>query len=203
VTTGRPWGKWRRIAGLADDMRPGKPRTMDNGRVARLIKTTLHTKPVQRIDHFVCAQQVAAAVRAPGHQLPCQPAWSESAAVDRPRPRLPPGGLRRCVPGPGHHTAAHPRLSSTDQRQGRALHPAGAARLGMRRGRTRTPGRAAPHGRSGTTSTTGTTSVQASAASRPCPGCSWFWACWCRAWACVDRCGACNAPPQEITATDR
>ena len=44
-------GKWRtrfierRIAGLYDDVRPGKPRTIDDERVAQLIKTTLHTKP--------------------------------------------------------------------------------------------------------------------------------------------------------------
>lgn len=42
-------GKWRtrfierRIAGLYDDVRPGKPRTIDDERVAQLIKTTLHT----------------------------------------------------------------------------------------------------------------------------------------------------------------
>ena len=40
-------GKWRlrfierRIAGLYDDVRPGKPRTIDDERVARLVKTTL------------------------------------------------------------------------------------------------------------------------------------------------------------------
>src|SRR4051794_1524649 len=44
-------GKWRtrfierRIAGLYDDVRPGAPRTIDDERVAQLIKTTLHTKP--------------------------------------------------------------------------------------------------------------------------------------------------------------
>ncbi len=43
--------KWRvrsvekRIAGLYDDVCPGKPRTIDDERVAHLIKTTLHTKP--------------------------------------------------------------------------------------------------------------------------------------------------------------
>lgn len=51
-------GKWRsrfvdrRIAGLYDDMRPGKPRTIDDERVALLIKTTLHTKPVDGSTHW-------------------------------------------------------------------------------------------------------------------------------------------------------
>jgi hypothetical protein len=35
----------RRILGLCDDVRPGKPRAIDDERVAQLIKTTLHTKP--------------------------------------------------------------------------------------------------------------------------------------------------------------
>ena len=44
-------GKWRarfierRIAGLYDDVRPGRPRTIDDERVAQLINATLHTKP--------------------------------------------------------------------------------------------------------------------------------------------------------------
>jgi putative transposase len=51
-------GKWRlrlierRIAGLHDDVRPGKPRTIDDERVARLIKTTLHTKPADGSTHW-------------------------------------------------------------------------------------------------------------------------------------------------------
>ena len=51
-------GKWRlrflarRIAGLYDDMRPGKPRTIDDERVAQLIKTTLHSKPVDGSTHW-------------------------------------------------------------------------------------------------------------------------------------------------------
>ena len=51
-------GKWRsrfvdrRIAGLYDDMRPGKPRTIDDERVAQLIKTTLHTKPADGATHW-------------------------------------------------------------------------------------------------------------------------------------------------------
>jgi len=51
-------GKWRarfierRIAGLYDDVRPGPPRTIDAERMARLIKTTLHTKPVNGSTHW-------------------------------------------------------------------------------------------------------------------------------------------------------
>src|SRR5271169_1710932 len=48
--TGATAGKWRRrflqarINGLYDELRPGKPRTIDDERVAELIKTTSHTK---------------------------------------------------------------------------------------------------------------------------------------------------------------
>lgn len=51
-------GKWRkrfierRLAGLYDDLRPGKPRTIDDERVAHLIKTTLHTKPAKGATHW-------------------------------------------------------------------------------------------------------------------------------------------------------
>jgi len=51
-------GKWRarfieqRIAGLYDDIRPGAPRTIDDERVARLINTTLHTKPADGSTHW-------------------------------------------------------------------------------------------------------------------------------------------------------
>lgn len=51
-------GKWRtrfierRIAGLCDDVRPGKPRTIDDERVAQLINTTLHTKPADGSTHW-------------------------------------------------------------------------------------------------------------------------------------------------------
>jgi transposase len=44
-------GKWRRrfvarrIAGLHDELKPGKPRTIDDEQVAQLIRRTLHTKP--------------------------------------------------------------------------------------------------------------------------------------------------------------
>ena len=46
-------GKWRRrfierrITGLYDELRPGKPRTIDDERVAELIQTTLHSKPLK------------------------------------------------------------------------------------------------------------------------------------------------------------
>jgi putative transposase len=51
-------GKWRarfierRIPGLYDDVRPGKPRTIEDERVAQLIKTTLHTKPANGSTHW-------------------------------------------------------------------------------------------------------------------------------------------------------
>uniref|UniRef100_E6PLU4 Transposase, IS630 family n=1 Tax=mine drainage metagenome TaxID=410659 RepID=E6PLU4_9ZZZZ len=51
-------GKWRtrfierRIAGLYDDVRPGPPRSIDDERIASLIKTTLHTKPANGSTHW-------------------------------------------------------------------------------------------------------------------------------------------------------
>lgn len=51
-------GKWRarfierRIAGRYDDVRPGKPRTIDDERIAQLIKTTPHTKPADGSTHW-------------------------------------------------------------------------------------------------------------------------------------------------------
>lgn len=51
-------GKWRRrfierrVGGLYDELRPGKPRTIDDERVAELIKTTLHTKPADGSTHW-------------------------------------------------------------------------------------------------------------------------------------------------------
>ena len=51
-------GKWRarfierRIPGLYDDVRPGKPRTIDDERVAKLINTTVHTKPADGSTHW-------------------------------------------------------------------------------------------------------------------------------------------------------
>ncbi|HSC63592.1 MAG TPA: IS630 family transposase, partial [Caldimonas sp.] len=51
-------GKWRtrfierRVAGLYDDVRPGPPRSIDDERVAKLIKTTLHTKPASGSTHW-------------------------------------------------------------------------------------------------------------------------------------------------------
>ena len=61
-------GKWRkrfierRIAGLYDDVRPGKPRTIDDESVAQLIKTTLHTKPADGATHW-SVRSVAAETR--------------------------------------------------------------------------------------------------------------------------------------------
>lgn len=51
-------GKWRarlierRIPGLHDDVRLGKPRMIDDERVAHSIKTTLHTKPANGSTHW-------------------------------------------------------------------------------------------------------------------------------------------------------
>ena len=59
-------GKWRtrfierRIPGLYDDMRPGKPRTIDDERVAQLINTTLHTKPANGSTHWSVRTAAAA-----------------------------------------------------------------------------------------------------------------------------------------------
>lgn len=61
-------GKWRRrfierrIAGLYDDVRPGKPRTIDDESVAQLIRTTLHTKPADGATHW-SVRSVAAETR--------------------------------------------------------------------------------------------------------------------------------------------
>jgi len=42
----------RRIAGLYDEVRPGKPRTIDDERVAELIYTTLHKRPSNGATHW-------------------------------------------------------------------------------------------------------------------------------------------------------
>lgn len=50
--------KWRDrwcahgLAGLYDELRPGRPRTIDDERVAELIATTLHTKPADGSTHW-------------------------------------------------------------------------------------------------------------------------------------------------------
>jgi putative transposase len=50
--------KWRvryvrdRISGLYDELRPGRPRTVDDERVAELINKTLHTKPADGSTHW-------------------------------------------------------------------------------------------------------------------------------------------------------
>jgi putative transposase len=50
--------KWRaryvrhRISGLYDELRPGRPRTVDDERVAELITKTLHTKPADGGTHW-------------------------------------------------------------------------------------------------------------------------------------------------------
>lgn len=56
--TGATAGKWRgrfierRINGLYDRLRPGKPRTIDAERVAELITEMLHTKPAGGATHW-------------------------------------------------------------------------------------------------------------------------------------------------------
>jgi putative transposase len=51
-------GKWRRrfverrISGLYDELRPGKPRTIDDERVAALLNKTLHSKPMDGATHW-------------------------------------------------------------------------------------------------------------------------------------------------------
>jgi putative transposase len=51
-------GKWRRrfierrISGLYDELRPGKPRSIDDERVAALLHKTLHTKPENGSTHW-------------------------------------------------------------------------------------------------------------------------------------------------------
>jgi putative transposase len=41
----------RRLAGLNEQLRPGKPRSIDDGRVAAMINTTLHAKPANGATH--------------------------------------------------------------------------------------------------------------------------------------------------------
>jgi putative transposase len=62
-------GKWRRrfreqgIAGLHDELRSGRPRSIDDERTAELINTTLHAAPPQEATHWSCrtmARQVGA-----------------------------------------------------------------------------------------------------------------------------------------------
>ena len=56
--TGATVGKWRqrylkyRLNGLYDELRPGKPRSIDDERVAELINKTLHTKPAGGATHW-------------------------------------------------------------------------------------------------------------------------------------------------------
>lgn len=57
-TTNATVGKWRRrfieqrLNGLYDELRPGKPRSIDDERVAELINKTLHTKPANGASHW-------------------------------------------------------------------------------------------------------------------------------------------------------
>jgi putative transposase len=51
-------GKWRRrfvarrIGGLHDELRPGKPRSIDDERIAELLATTLHRRPEDGATHW-------------------------------------------------------------------------------------------------------------------------------------------------------
>src|SRR5215510_7225353 len=57
-TTNTTVGKWRqrfierRVSGLYDELRPGKPRTISDEQVAELINKTLHTKPKDGATHW-------------------------------------------------------------------------------------------------------------------------------------------------------
>jgi putative transposase len=57
-TTNATVGKWRRrfvarrIEGLHDELRPGKPRSIDDERIAALLNTTLHARPKDGTTHW-------------------------------------------------------------------------------------------------------------------------------------------------------
>jgi putative transposase len=57
-TTDATVGKWRRrfvarrIEGLHDELRPGKPRSIDDERIAELLNTTLHARPKDGATHW-------------------------------------------------------------------------------------------------------------------------------------------------------
>ena len=57
-TTNATVGKWRRrfvarrIEGLHDELRPGKPRSIDDERIAELLATTLHSRPEDGATHW-------------------------------------------------------------------------------------------------------------------------------------------------------
>ena len=58
ATTDATVGKWRRrfvarrIEGLHDELRPGKPRSIDDERIAELLTTTLHARPKDGATHW-------------------------------------------------------------------------------------------------------------------------------------------------------
>jgi putative transposase len=58
ATTDATVGKWRRrflarrIEGLHDELRPGKPRSIDDERIAQLLTTTLHARPKDGATHW-------------------------------------------------------------------------------------------------------------------------------------------------------
>jgi putative transposase len=58
ATTAATVGKWRRrfvarrVEGLHDELRPGKPRSIDDERIAELLNTTLHARPNDGATHW-------------------------------------------------------------------------------------------------------------------------------------------------------
>ena len=84
--------KWRsrfvdhRLAGLHDELRPGKPRGIDDGRVAKLINTTLHARPSNSSTHWsVRSMDIHCIVdNDASHSHPKVEAW----LANRPRWRL-------------------------------------------------------------------------------------------------------------------
>jgi hypothetical protein len=61
------------------------------------------------------------------------PRDASSRTADRQRPRLPLGRARNRLPDSRYPPSTHQATQATDQRQGRALHPHDAGRLGLRR----------------------------------------------------------------------
>jgi putative transposase len=78
-------GKWRkrfvehRLSGLYDELRPGKPRTIDDERVAELIRKTLHTSPLTAPLIGACARSRPK----PGSPAPAFTDTSSSSACSR------------------------------------------------------------------------------------------------------------------------
>ena len=89
--------------------------------------------------------------------------------ADRQRLGVPLQRLRSSLHRPRRQTSLHPPLPAPDQRQGRALHPVGAARMGLRLRLPELTPAHRPPSMPGSITTTGTARIKASAASHPCP----------------------------------